>query len=159
MLSCGFSFSAVPGCRPRSTRSAEGRSLPKRLFCFLFIIHAEQNGTTELDNKFKGAAALSHQFLKAEESREDVGIGISQKFGFFHHLKYIFSSFLGHSHIQQKSFAVVHNNCLNNFPCWLKIWTLFRLTHLSSTQLHNLSLLINSTGSHWRNNFDVGAYI
>lgn len=149
----------MPGCRPRSTRSAEGRSLPERLFCFLFIIHAEQKGTTELDNKCRGADALSHQFLKAEESREDVGIGISQKFGFFHHLKYILSSFLCNRHIQQKSFAVVHNNCGNYCPCWLKMWTLFKLTHLSSTQLHNLSLRIIPAGSHRRNNLDDAAYI
>lgn len=58
---------------------------------------------------------MSHQFLEAEESREDAGIGVSQKFGFFHHLKHILSSFLCNSHIQQESFAVVHNN----FPCWL----------------------------------------
>ena len=49
---------------------------------------------TELEKKHKVTTALSHQFLKTEKSREDVSVGVSQMFGFFHHLKHISLSIL-----------------------------------------------------------------
>lgn len=70
-------------------RSAQGHSLPETPVLLPLHHPRRAKTTTELINKHKGAAERSHQFLKTEESREDVRIGVSQKFGFFHHLKYI----------------------------------------------------------------------
>lgn len=69
---------------------------------------AKKKKKPELENERKVTAALAHQFLKTEESREDVSIGVSQMFGFFHHLKDISPSFrVQHPHSAEKKVLII----------------------------------------------------
>lgn len=91
-------------------------------------------------------AALSHQFLKTEESREDVRIGVSQMFGFFHHLKHISLEFLvQHPHSTERKRFHCLNICGNNLLCCLSpdknicLASIYTSYHCSSSQQNHIT--------------------